>query len=86
MTSLLVTHHETKQKCKIHVKTSKKYIEKHGLLKKLNAAVELAYITSVNIKTDDGLINGAPCILKKIKFIQRDNDIPSILWVYLMIK
>ena len=73
--------HEAKQKCKIHVKTSKKYIEKHGLLRKLNAAVGLAYITSVNIKTDDGLINGAPCILKKIQFIQRDNDIPSILWV-----
>ena len=73
--------HEAKQKCKIHVKTSKKYIEKHGLLRKLNAAVGLAYITSVSIKTDDGLINGAPCILKKIQFIQRDNDIPSILWV-----
>ena len=73
--------HEAKQKCKIHVKTSKRYIEKHCLLRKLNAAVGLAYITSVNIKTDDGLINGAPCILKKIQFIQRDNDIPSILWV-----
>ena len=69
---------EAKQKCKIHVKTSKKYIEKHGLLWKLNAA----YVTSVNyIKTDDKLINGAPCILKKIQFIQRNNDIPSILWV-----
>ena len=73
--------HETNQKCTIHVKTSKKYIDKHGLLRKLNAAVGLAYITSVNIKTDDGLINGAPCILKKIPFIQRDNDIPTILWV-----
>ena len=73
--------HKAKQKCKIHVKTSKRYIEKHDLLRKLNAAVGLAYITSVNIKTDNGLINGAPCILKKIQFIQRDNDIPSILWV-----
>ena len=63
------------------MKTSKKYIEKHGLLRKLNAEIGLAYITSVNIKTDDGLINGAPCILKKIQFIQRNNDIPSILWV-----
>ena len=72
---------EAKQKCKIHVKTSKKYIEKHGLLRKLNAAIGLAYIKSINIKTDDGLINGAACILKKIKFIQRNNDIPSILWV-----
>ena len=66
---------EAKQKCKILVKTSKKYIEKHGSLRKLNSAVGLAYITSINIKTDDGLINGAPCTLKKIQFI------PSILWV-----
>ena len=72
---------EAKQKCKIHVKTSKEYIEKHGLLRKLNAAIGLAYITSVNIKTDDGFVNGAPCILKKTQFMQRDNDIPSILWV-----
>ena len=72
---------EAKQKCKIHVKTPKKYIEKRGVLRKLNAAVGLAYITSVNIKTDDGLINGARCILKKIQFIQRNNDIPSILLV-----
>ena len=72
---------EAKQKCKIHVKTSKEYIEKHGLLRRLNAAVGLAHITSINIKTDDGLINAAPCILKKIKFVQRNNDIPSILWV-----
>ena len=62
------------------MKTSKEYIEKHGLLRKLNVAFGLAHITSVNIKTDDGLINGAPCILKKIQFVQRD-DIPSILWV-----
>ena len=61
---------EAKQKCKIHVKTSKKCIEKHGLLRKLNAAIGLAYIISVNIKTDDGLINGATCILKEIQFIQ----------------
>ena len=27
------------------------------------------------------MINGATCILKKIQFIQRNNDIPSILWV-----
>ena len=72
---------EAKQKCKIHVKTSKEYIEKHGLLRKLNAAVGLANIMSVNIKTDDGLINGAPCILKKIQFMQRNSVIPSILWV-----
>ena len=70
----------------MHVKTSKDYIEEHDLLRKLNAAVGLAYITSVNIKTDDRLINGATCILKKIQFIQRSNDIPSICGCYLMVK
>ena len=55
----------------MHVKTSKEYIEKHGLLRKPNAAVGLAYITSVNIKTDDGLINGATCILEKIQFSKK---------------
>ena len=73
---------KVKQKCKLHVKTSNKYIEKNGLLRTLNAAVGLVYTTSVNIKTDDGLINGATCILKKIHFLQRNNNnIPSILWV-----
>ena len=71
-----------KQKCKLYVKTSNKYAEKNGLLRTLNAAVGSVYTTSVNIKTDDGLINGATCILKKIHFLQRNhNNIPSILWV-----
>ena len=73
---------KVKQKCKLHVKTSNKYFEKNGLLRTLNAAVGLVYTTSVNIKTDDGLINGATCVLKKIDFFLRnDNNIPSILWV-----
>ena len=70
MTSLLATH-QMKQK----------YIEKFGLLRILNAAVGLVCITSVNIKTEDGLINGATCVLKKIQFLKRNNNIPSILWV-----
>ena len=37
---------------------------------------------SINIKTDDGLINGTTCILKKIQFLETNkNNIPSILWV-----
>ena len=53
-----------------------------ALLRTLNAAVGLVYTISVNIKTDNGLINGATCTLKKIHFLQRnDNNIPSILWV-----
>ena len=71
-----------KQKCQLYVKTSNKYAEKNGLLRTLNAAVGSVYTTSVNIKTDDGLINGTTCILKKIHFLQRNqNNIPSILWV-----
>ena len=73
---------KVKQKCKQCGKTSNKYDEKNGLLRTLNAAVGLVYTISVNIKTDDGLINGATCILKKIHFLQtNDNNIPSILWV-----
>ena len=71
---------KVKQKCKLHVKMSNKYFEKNGLLRTLNAAVGLVYTTSVNIKTDDSLINGATCVLKKIHFLLRnDNNIPSIL-------
>ena len=37
---------------------------------------------SINIKRDDGLINGVTCILKKIQFLEKNkNNIPSILWV-----
>ena len=55
---------KVKQKCQLHMKTSNKYFEKNGLLRTLKAAVGLVYTTSVNIKTDDGLISGATCILK----------------------
>ena len=62
---------KVKQRCKLCVKTSNKYDEKNGLLRTLNAAVGLVYTISVNIKTDDGLINGATCILKKIHFYKQ---------------
>ena len=49
----------------------------------MKASVGLGYIISINIKTDDGLINGATCILKKMQFLERkENNIPSILWVH----
>ena len=48
----------------------------------LKVGVGLAYTTSVNIKTDDGLINGATCILKKIHYFKSNaSKCPDILWV-----
>ena len=73
---------KARQKAQMCVATSTKYFEKHGLLRVLNAAVGLPYTASVNIKTDDGLINRATCILKKIQFLEvNKKNIPSILWV-----
>ena len=48
----------------------------------LKVGVVLAYTMSVNIKIDDGLISGVPCILKKIHFFKSNaSKHPDILWV-----
>ena len=47
------------------VKAGTKYEDTNGLLCILPAALELLYTVTVNINTTDGLINGAPCTLKK---------------------
>ena len=57
---------EAREKCLLVVKTVAKYSKVLGLQRVLKVGVGLAYTISVNIKTDDGLINGATCILKKI--------------------
>ena len=49
---------EARGKCLLVVKTATKYCEVQGLQRVLKIAVGLAYKTSVNIKTDDGLISG----------------------------
>ena len=73
---------EAREKCLLVVKTAAKYCEVQGLQRVLKIAVGLAYTTSVNIKTDDGLINGATCILKKIHYFQGNcSKHPDILWV-----
>ena len=73
---------KAKEKARLFVSTSSKYSDVLGLLRNLKAAVGLPYTISVNIKTDDGLINGAACILKKIHFLSETNkNVPSILWV-----
>ena len=61
---------EAREKCLLVVKTTAKYSEVLGLQRVLKVGVELAYTTSVNIETDNGLINGATCILKKIHYFK----------------
>ena len=48
----------------------------------LKVGVGLAYTTSVNIKTYDGLINEVACILKKIHYFKSNaSKCPDFLWV-----
>ena len=56
---------EAREKCLLGVKMAAKYSEVLGLQRLLKVGVGLAYTTSVNVKTDDGLINGPSYILKK---------------------
>ena len=73
---------DAREKCMLLVKTAPKYCEVHGLQRILKACIGLAYTTSVNIKTDDGLINGATCVLKKFQYLStKKSEKPSILWV-----
>ena len=49
----------------------------------LKVGVGLAYTTLVNIKTDDGLINGAKCILKKKHYFKSNaSEYLDILLVF----
>ena len=59
----------------------KKMSETGNLSEKLKVAVELYYDTTHNISVDDGICNGTPCVLKKIEYFDKNNHIPSVLWV-----
>ena len=48
------------------VQHSKSYNDQKGLLHLLHVAIDLIFILTVNLKTDDGLISGTLCILKYI--------------------
>ena len=73
---------EAREKCLLVVKTAAKYSEVLSLQRVLNVGVGLTHTTSVNITTDDGLINGATCILKKIHYFKSNaSKHPYILWV-----
>ena len=50
---------------------SDKYADKYGLLWELPAAINLLYTLMINIKTNDGLINGTSCTLKNYNTYDR---------------
>ena len=67
-------------KCLPMVKSAAKYADNNGLMRTLPTAINLVYAITVNIKTDDGLINGATCVLKKIQYLEQSTkQMPSIL-------
>ena len=51
-----------------------------GLKSVLNLAISLHYDCTVNLDVDDGLTNGATCILKRIEY-KGESQTPAILWV-----
>ena len=53
------TSEQSKAKWLLLVKTSDKYADKDGLLWELPAAINLLYTLIINIKTNNGSINGA---------------------------
>ena len=52
-----------------------------GLMSKLPACICLRYETTCNLNTEDGIVNGASCILRKIQYLRKESSTPSILWV-----
>jgi hypothetical protein len=52
-----------------------------GLMYELQIAVDMRYETIANISVEDGITNGAGCVVKKIQYLQEDNPIPSVIWV-----
>lgn len=52
-----------------------------NLLNKLNVAVGLWYDITLNISVEDGVVNGAPCVVKCLQYLDSQSVIPSIIWV-----
>ena len=50
------------------------------LYKLLEVSVELRYEVSLNVDTDDGITNGASCVIKSIR-LDRSNTAKGIIWV-----
>jgi hypothetical protein len=53
-----------------------------SLEKEIKIAVGHAAEVTLNIATEDGLVNGAPCIVKHVQYTQGVHPIPYIVWVY----
>ena len=47
----------------------------------LDIAVNMIYDLTINVNTEDGLANGATCVLKNIDYRRAGTLRPSILWV-----
>ena len=64
------------------VQKGDKYSEIYGLIRQLPVAVGLVYSVSCNLFTEDGLINGATCVLQKIQNMTNVSEaLPKLLWV-----
>ena len=64
------------------VQAGSTFSEIYGLRRKLCVAIGLIYSISCNLNTEDGLINGATCTLKKIQKMENVSEaLPKILWV-----
>jgi hypothetical protein len=59
---------------------SPKMSDTANLMTKLPLAVNCMYHVIVNVDVDDGIVNGADCIVKKFQFLT-NSKIPSIVWV-----
>ena len=51
-----------------------------NLVKTLDIAIGMQYDVSVNVFTEDGIFNGASCVLKHVQY-RPESSIPKILWV-----
>ncbi|XP_060561861.1 uncharacterized protein LOC132721554 [Ruditapes philippinarum] len=52
-----------------------------GLQYKVTVVIGMIYDLTVNIDTEDGLTNGASCVVKHIEYKQTETNRPSIIWV-----
>lgn len=52
-----------------------------GLMHLLTVVVGMIYDLTINIDTEDGLTNGASCVVKFVENKQAGTDRPSIVWV-----
>ena len=48
---------------------------------RLDVAVSLRYHVTINVDVEDGITNGADCVLKKIQYLEQNRQVPSVLWV-----